>query len=32
LLDWPGLTEATADTQSLEAFLDEGDLLSTPSP
>jgi acetyl-CoA carboxylase biotin carboxylase subunit len=24
LLDWPGLTEATAHTQSLEAFLEEG--------
>ena len=24
LLDWPGLVEATADTQALEAFLEEG--------
>ena len=25
LLDWPGLAEATADTQALEAFLEQGD-------
>jgi acetyl-CoA carboxylase biotin carboxylase subunit len=24
LLDWPGLAEATAHTQALEAFLEEG--------
>jgi acetyl/propionyl-CoA carboxylase alpha subunit len=25
LLDWPGLAEATAHTQALEAFLEDGD-------
>jgi acetyl-CoA carboxylase biotin carboxylase subunit len=29
LLDWPGLTEATAHTQSLEAFLEEGGAAAT---